>query len=80
MNNFNKVFSVIKNQCEKQKSLAEISSFETVAKEAGVSMDRLPVYLNHLQDIGLIKYSVTDKYIYLTSLGQKQQSLINMRP
>jgi len=80
MNNFNKVFSVIKKQCETQKSMAEINSFETVAKEAGIPLDKLPQYLTHLQDIGLIKFSLKEKYIHLTSFGRKQHPLINVVP
>ena len=76
MNNFNKVFLVVKSQCEKQKSFAELSNFDIIAKEANVPLDKLPVYLSHLQEIGLIKFSMTEKYIHLTSFGKRQQTLI----
>jgi hypothetical protein len=75
VSNFNKVFLAIKNRCESQKRLAEISCFEAVAEDAGVPINKLPMYLSHLQDIGLIKYSIREKYIYLTALGKKQESL-----
>ena len=77
MSNFNAVFLAIKKHCEKQLRFAEIHSFETIAKEANVPLSMLGIYLNHLQGIGLIKYSMvaTDKYIFLTSLGKKQESL-----
>jgi hypothetical protein len=80
MSSFNKVFSVIKRHCEKQKLLAEIRGFAAIAKEANVPIDKLPVYLDHLQDMGLIKYSVSEQYIYLTSLGKKQDAHINALP
>jgi len=79
MNNFNKVFLVVKKHCEKQKKLAEVNCFITIAKEAEIPVGNLEVYLKHLQDIGLIKFSMTDKYdkyIYLTSFGKKQEKLI----
>jgi len=75
MNNFNKVFLSIKKQCGKQKNLAEINNFDAIAKEAGVPADKLPLYLNHLQDIGLIKYSLADKFIYLTAFGKKLEKI-----
>jgi predicted transcriptional regulator len=76
MNNFNKVFMVVRDQCQKQKKLAEVSCFEVIAKEASVPLNKLGIYLNHLQDMGLIKYSMADKYVYLTSFGKKHETLI----
>ena len=75
MSNFNNVFTAIKGQCGKQISFAEISCFETIAKEADVPISKLPLYLNHLQDVGLIKYSIMDKFIHLTPFGRTQEKL-----
>jgi hypothetical protein len=75
MSNFDKVFVAIKSQCRKQKAFAEISCFEIIAKEAEVPINKLPLYLDHLQIMGLIEYSVVDKYVYLTSFGNKQEKL-----
>jgi len=75
MNNFNKVFLVIKKKCTAQQRFAEISCCPTIAKEAGVSNDRLPSYLAHLQDMGLIKYSIADNYIHLTAKGHKEDNV-----
>ncbi|MCD6013769.1 MAG: hypothetical protein K0Q79_3631 [Flavipsychrobacter sp.] len=76
MNRFNEVFLAIKKQCFKQRHIAEIDCFEKVAKEAKIPLDKLHTYLKHLQDIGVIKYSVNDKYIYLTTFGRKQETLM----
>jgi hypothetical protein len=76
MNKFNSVFTAIKAECEKQKGLAEIHCFEKIALNAGVSILKLPDYLEHLQDSGLIRYSTAEKYIYLTVFGRKQETLI----
>lgn len=76
MTNYNKLFNAIKTECEGQRSFAEISNFENIAKQAGLPLDKLPVYLNHLQDMGLIKYSIADRYIHLTSAGHKQQEFV----
>jgi len=75
MNNFDKVFTVIKSQCARQTKFAEISNFEALAGEAGVDVTKLGLYLDHLQRICLIKYSIADKYIYLTPLGKKQDKV-----
>lgn len=73
MNDHQKVFNVIKTECEKQKHISQITCFEHIAVHAGIAPDKLPSYLDHLQDIGLIKYSATDRYIYLTTFGRKQR-------
>jgi hypothetical protein len=76
MNNFNKVFLVVKAHCEKQKNLAEVHSFDAIAREAGVPITKLDMYLDHLQKLDLLRYSREDKYIYLTVFGKKQDLLI----
>ncbi|MCW3124315.1 MAG: hypothetical protein JWQ38_3807 [Flavipsychrobacter sp.] len=76
MNNLDKVFSALKKQCERQKTFAELNNFDLVAKEAGISVDKLPAYLKHLQDIGLIKYSIEDNYIYLTRQGHERKTML----
>ena len=76
MNNFNKVFLVVKAHCEKQKNLAEVRTFDTIARESGVPLSKLPMYLEHLQKMDLIKYSMEEQYIYLTAFGKKQEQLV----
>lgn len=75
MSNFNKVFLVVKRRCAAQKKLAEINCFSTIAVEAGVAENKLPLYLGHLQEMGLIKYSVADNYIHLTAKGNNQDNI-----
>jgi len=77
MNNFNKVFLAVRKHIEKQKLLAEINSLDTIAKEVNIPLDKLPIYLDYLQDLGLIKYSLEEKYIHLTEFGKKQERHIN---
>ena len=76
MSNFNAVFLAVKKQCENQKNFAEVHSFEAIAKDAKVPLDKLEIYLNHLQDMELIKFSMEEKYIHLTAFGKKQKALI----
>jgi len=73
MNNVDKVFSIIKRDIEKQRRFAEINDFENIAMGANVHVNLLPQYLAVLQDRGLIKYSLKDKYIHLTALGKKHK-------
>ena len=75
MNNFNTVFLVVKKHCREQKKFAATNCFEIIAEEANVPLDKLPIYLDHLQGIGLIKYSMSEKFIYLTSFGKKHEKL-----
>lgn len=75
MNNFNRVFLAVKNQCGKQKLLAEVDSFEAIAEEANVPVASLEDYFSHLQNLGLIKYSMKERYVHLTAFGKKQAML-----
>jgi len=70
MSNFDNVFAAIKAECAKQQKFAELSCFDLIAARAGVPETKLSLYLGHLQQVGLIRYSLADKYIYLTALGK----------
>ena len=76
MNDFNTVFLAVKKHIEKQKLLAEVNCLEIIAKDANVPIGKLPVYLDYLQEAGLIKYSMSEKFIYLTSFGKKTEKLV----
>jgi len=73
MDDFDRVFFAVKKECGKQTKFAEVYSLEIIAKESKIPLNKLPLYLHHLQELGLIKYSVNDNYIYLTALGKKKE-------
>jgi hypothetical protein len=75
MNNFNNIFLAIKKHCDKDGVLKAPDCFETIAKEVGVPVAKIDFFLNTLQELQLIKYSVSDHYIKLTSFGRKQERL-----
>ena len=69
MNNFNIVLSAIQKQCihvnEPNKDC-----FEVVRSELDISYhENLDLYLDFLQDLGLIIYNSKEKSIALTELG-----------
>jgi hypothetical protein len=72
MDSFDRVFFVVKKECEKQKKFAEVYPLDIIAKDCDIPLTKLGLYLGHLQDLGLLKYSIADKYVYLTSLGKKR--------
>lgn len=71
MKTIEKVLLAIKMECDRQKKLAEISCFDKIADRAQVSRHSLSIYLEELQERGYIKYSLTDKFIYLTRQGNE---------
>ena len=75
MNTFNKVFLAIKEESGKMDKLTEINCVEEIAIKAGVPLADIGLYLSHLQEMGLIKFSIKDSYIYLTSFGRKHDTL-----
>ena len=70
-NNFKKVFSIIKQHCGAQTNFAHDDCFKMVAKGAHVPLKKMDQYLGLLQDFGLIRYSMSEKYIELTPFGKK---------
>ncbi len=70
-NNFKKVFSIIKHHCGDKTEFAHADCFKLVAKGAHVPLKQVDQYLGLLQDFGLIKYSMEEKYIQLTPFGKK---------
>ena len=68
---FKKVFTIIKHHCGETTSFSHTDCFKTVAEGAGVPLEKIEVYLDLLQDFGLIKYSMTGKCIELTPFGKK---------
>lgn len=70
-----RVFLAIKEECQKQKQLMEIHSFAAIAKKAQVKPNALDTHLNNLQNLGFIRYSIPENYIYLTAMGLKHDRL-----
>ncbi len=70
-NNFKKVFSIIKHNCGDKTRFVHDDCFKIVAKDAHVSLKKMDLYLSLLQDFGLVKYSMSEKYIELTPFGKK---------
>ncbi len=75
MNNFNTVFLAVKKYCGDKGVTEDSSCFEAISKATKIPLNRLDFYLTTLQDLGLIKYSITDGYIKLTAFGKKQERL-----
>ena len=77
MNNFNTVFIIVKNCCEKGYTAPEC--FEKIAEELRHhrQMNAPQQYLDALQDLGLIKYSTNSKSIALTDKGKRTDTLFS---
>jgi hypothetical protein len=65
---FEKVYAAIKNYCKEDPWKTDC--FDIIAKSAGLPMESLELYLDLLNDFGLIKYSLAEQYIYLTKDGR----------
>jgi predicted transcriptional regulator len=73
MNNFNKVFDVVKNRCTTTGKISGDNKLQEIAAEVGVSTDRLHFYLDCLQETGVIKYIPQKRSISLTEKGIQAQ-------
>ena len=69
--NFKKVLSTIKHHCGDNTSFSHEDCFKLVATDADVPFNEIDVYLSLLQDFGLVKYSMEEKYIELTPFGKR---------
>jgi len=70
MNNFDPVFSVVKNHCSNGDGVENPHCLEEISKACKLPLDRLDFYLNTLEAVGLIKYSMSRHYIKLTPYGK----------
>ncbi len=68
---FKKVLATIKHHCGGKTSFSHEDCFSVVARDANVPLDQIDLYLGLLQDFGLVKYSMTEKFIELTPFGEK---------
>ena len=71
MKTIDKILFAINEECERQTTLAEVSCFDKIAGYAGVTRQRLHLYLNELQEQAYIRYSVHDEYVYITREGKQ---------
>jgi len=75
MNNFNTVFRAVKEQCKKTERIEGAKGFEDISAAANVPMQRLDFYLETLESVGLIKYSINNWIIQLTPYGMKKDRI-----
>jgi len=80
LHELNRVFLAIRHYYyNQQRSIVEICDFDLLAQVANVSIEELRIYLERLQELNLIRYSMTDdKYVFLTSYGGNVTDLINI--
>jgi predicted transcriptional regulator len=73
MNNFNKIFEIVKEKCRESESdsISGIDQYRKIAGEAGISLERLHFYLECIEHIGVIKYSPESRAITVTSKGKE---------
>ncbi len=74
--NFKKVLSIIKHHCGDSTSFSHEDCFSKVATDANVPLKQIQLYLDLLQDFGLVKYSMEEKFIELTPFGKKLDVVI----
>ena len=75
MNNFDTVFAAVKEQCGKNDGIEGLKNFEQICKTAKIPLNRLDFYLNTLESVGLLKYSMDNEYIKLTPYGKMKRKV-----
>jgi len=78
MNNFIKIFSVIKKYCSDPETMQK-SQLDKIVTEVGTvnGLGNIYYYLDILQDLGMIMYSVHANAIMLTEKGLKTEKLFS---
>ena len=79
MNSFNTVFSAVKKRCCTAGINEDVNYFEHLAGETNMPVRRLHFYLHALQDLGLITYSDTGRFIQITASGRQRQEAFDVR-
>ena len=70
MNNFDLVFSAVKDNCGESGIVDSIDCLEKIARSTKIPIARLDFYLNTLEAVGLIKYSMENHFVKLTTYGK----------
>jgi len=79
MNNFNRIFSTIKKHCGERDSAKEAPLDQVEADVEIINgMNSIYQYLDVLQDLGLIVYSVHSNTISLTEKGKQTEKLFTV--
>jgi hypothetical protein len=75
MNIFNVVLAAIRLRCA-QTDVPYADCFDFIKEKIDVKYhENLDFYLDFLQDLGLIKYSIADRHITLTARGRATETL-----
>jgi len=77
MNNFDNVFSVVKEQCGDKEIIEDAACFDRISEAAHIPSGRIDFYLDTLASIGLIKYSIGNGYIKLTKYGKQKKQVFS---
>jgi hypothetical protein len=76
MNNYNFIFSVIKNYCVTNGTvLSKEIYYQLVERVKNKKIDLLDAYLEVIQTVGLIKFCKKERTIYLTNKGATVENL-----
>lgn len=77
MNIFNIVLAAIRRKCQLT-NVPYSDCFDYIKNETEAQYhENLDFYLDFLQDLGLIKYDVSEKIILLTERGRNTETLFN---
>jgi Mn-dependent DtxR family transcriptional regulator len=76
MNNYNKVFRVIKKQCQADDPTNKTVCFEAISDELHMRPEGIEFYIHSLSEIGLVSYSQEEKTVSLTSAGKKESGFL----
>jgi len=75
MNNFNKVLVAVRQYGSNPDIQTTSDCFSYIASSTNIPPDRLFLYLEALQTLGLIEYSLENKSVHLTPVGIKKDTL-----
>ena len=71
MNNFNTIFSTVKEKCKTAGVISDNTQIKAIAEKAGVTEDQLYFYLDCLQEMQVIRFLPDDKSIAITDQGKR---------
>ncbi len=75
MNNFDNGLGVLKKRCEGDKTITGEDAFREVAAEMEMPLEKLYFFLECLESLGLISYSLRNKTISITEKGSTTEKL-----
>lgn len=78
MKKYSAVFLAIKKCCGSVGEIQDKNCFQAISTEADVPFNQIHLYLDTIQNIGILQYSIKEGFIKLTEYGKSKKVMFGL--